>query len=82
MASVHLVKRPAITKIYLFPCFVSGSGPKISIATLSISSPEIYVPSGALFVSLFLLVFVQSIDHMSGSIFVHNLSHWASKILF
>ena len=53
MASVHLVKRPEITKIYLFPCFVSGSGPKISTATLSTGSPEIYVPSGALFVFCF-----------------------------
>jgi hypothetical protein len=45
MASFHLVKRPEITKIYLFPCFVSGSGPKISTVTLSIGFPEIYVPS-------------------------------------
>ena len=81
MASFHLVKRSEMTKIYLFPCFVSGSGPKISTCTLFIGSPEIYVPSGAPFVSFF-FVFVQSIDHMCGSIFVHNLSYWASKILF
>ena len=53
MAYVHLVKRSEMTKIYVIPCFVSGSGPKISTATLSIGSPEIYVPSGALFVSFF-----------------------------
>ena len=53
MASVHLVKRSEMTKIYLFPCFVSGSGPNISTATLSIDSPEMYVPSGVLFVSCF-----------------------------
>jgi hypothetical protein len=35
------------------PCFVSGSGPKISTASLSLGSTEIYVPSGALFVSFF-----------------------------
>ena len=53
MASVHLVKRSEMTKIYSFPCFVSGSGPKNIDSYLSIGSTEIYFPSGDLFVSFF-----------------------------